>query len=55
MIKQAIAKIADAEVEFQKSQSAPALAVSVAPVPAAHVATKVLSANDTTDLNSIAA
>ena len=69
MIKQAIAKIADAEIEFQKSQSAlaaaptpaPAVTATIAPVPVvanvieANVDTEAESANDTTDLDSIAA
>lgn len=67
MIKQAIAKIADAEIEFQKSQSAllaaqaPVVTATVAPAPVvttvieANVDTDAVSANDTTDLDSIAA
>ena len=69
MIKQAVAKIADAEIEFQKSQSALAAAPTPTPVTTATIAsvpvvatvieanvdTDAESANDTTDLDSIAA
>ena len=67
MIKQAIAKIADAEIEFQKLQlallaaQAPAVTATIASVPVvatvieANVDTEAESANDTTDLDSIAA
>ena len=67
MIKQAIAKIADAEIEFQKLQlallaaQAPVTTATIASVPVvttvieANVDTEAESANDTTDLDSIAA
>jgi hypothetical protein len=55
MIKQAIAKIADAEVDYHKNNPTPAVTATVTAVSASHVAREAVSANDTTDLGSIAA